>query len=130
MQARVWGEAVVPLHRGVYAVGHRALTPKSRYIAAVYACGRGALRVTAPPGTWTGLLRSAPHRGTGAARVQAQAGHRRPPHPRNRRPTSVRSSTAIPTTSVARTLVDLADVLSEERLLRAVDQAESCACST
>ena len=31
------------LHRGVYAVGHASLTSRSRYLAAVLACGPEAL---------------------------------------------------------------------------------------
>jgi very-short-patch-repair endonuclease len=31
------------LHRGVYAVGHTRLTPEGRIIAAVFACGKGAV---------------------------------------------------------------------------------------
>ncbi|HET7508866.1 MAG TPA: type IV toxin-antitoxin system AbiEi family antitoxin domain-containing protein, partial [Solirubrobacterales bacterium] len=31
------------LHRGVYAVGHRAPTHRSRWMAAVLACGEGAV---------------------------------------------------------------------------------------
>src|SRR4051794_21640510 len=32
-----------PLHRGVYAVGHRRLSRQGRYLAAVLACGDGAV---------------------------------------------------------------------------------------
>jgi anti-sigma factor ChrR (cupin superfamily) len=31
------------VHRGVYAVGRRVLPPKGRWMAAVLACGRGAV---------------------------------------------------------------------------------------
>src|SRR5437763_11063001 len=32
-----------PIHRGVYAVGHRRLSREGRYLAAVLACGDGAV---------------------------------------------------------------------------------------
>ena len=31
------------IHRGVYAVGHAGLTTEGRYLAAVLACGKGAV---------------------------------------------------------------------------------------
>ena len=35
--------ALLPVHRGVYRVGHRAPSVEARYLAAVLACGEGAL---------------------------------------------------------------------------------------
>jgi hypothetical protein len=34
--------SLLPIHRGVYAVGHTALAPLAEEMAAVLACGRGA----------------------------------------------------------------------------------------
>jgi very-short-patch-repair endonuclease len=112
------------LHRGVYAVGHMALTPRSHEMAAVLACGSDALLSHRSAAVLWGLLRS-------ATRIEVTA-------PRSRRAkrgivvhTSRRLHTddravvdGIPVTSVARTLVDLAQDLTERRLGDAVHEAE------
>jgi hypothetical protein len=41
IEARVRGGRLHRLHRGVYAVGHTALTREGRWLAAVLACGDG-----------------------------------------------------------------------------------------
>src|SRR5215216_3720705 len=62
-EAAVWRRLRVGrlhrLNRGVYAVGHRALTAKSHYLAAVLACGPGALASHLTAAVIWGLLRSA-----------------------------------------------------------------------
>jgi predicted transcriptional regulator of viral defense system len=123
---RRWVQAgsLHPLHRGVYAVGHRALSLNSRQLAAVFAAGRSALLSHRSAGRNRDLIRH-----TGAIEVST---------PRSRKPREgfvlhrSRSLTeadhtlvaGIPTTSVARTLVDLAEVLNENRLAKAVHEAE------
>jgi very-short-patch-repair endonuclease len=125
VEGRMRRGRLLPLYRGVYAVGHRALTENGRLIAAVYACGAGALLSHRSAGALHGLLRSdtrridvtVPHARTARAGI---ALHRsRSIHPDDRADVD-----SVPTTSIARTLVDLADVLSEERLAKAVQQAE------
>jgi hypothetical protein len=56
IEARVQAKRLYRLHRGVYAVGHEALTPRSRFVAAVYACGPGALLSHRAAGALRGLL--------------------------------------------------------------------------
>ena len=124
VRRRVEHRRLQRLYPGVYAVGHDALTPDSRRLAAVLACGPGALLSHRAAGAAQGLLSSAPQ-----FEVTVPHGRKSKPgivihrsrliHPDDR--SSVRG---IPVTSVARTLVDLADVLSEERLARAVHEAE------
>jgi hypothetical protein len=53
---RVQSGRLYRLHRGVYAVGHEALTPKSHFVAAVYACGPGSLLSHRAAGALQGLL--------------------------------------------------------------------------
>jgi very-short-patch-repair endonuclease len=124
VRARRKAQRWYALHRGVYAVGHEALTPRSRFIAAVYACGPGALLSHRAAGALRGLLSA-----TGVIEVTAPRGCKPKPgitihrsrllHPDDRAEVD-----GIPTTSVARTLVDLADVLNERQLTSAVRQAE------
>ena len=116
---------LIPLHRGVYAVGHTALTARSRDMAAVLACGPGALLSHRSAAHSWQLLPSA------SARIEVTAGRGRKPKPgitihRSRliHPDDNATVGGIPTTGVARTLVDLADVVSERRLGDAVNEAE------
>ena len=113
------------LHTGVYAVGHHGLTLHSRYLAAVFACGSHALLSHHQAGRVHGLLRltsreihvTAPR---GCKPKPGIAVHRsRLIHPDDR--TTV---DGIPTTSVARTIIDLADVTSDPFLAAVVNEAE------
>jgi very-short-patch-repair endonuclease len=123
IRRRVEAGRLYPLYRGVYAVGHRALTPRSRLIAAVYACGPGALASHRAAGALHGLVNSGRIEVTAARGCKPKPGitvHRaRAIHDQDRTVIA-----AVPVTTVARTLVDLADVLSDERLAKAVHQAE------
>src|SRR3954454_21252151 len=113
------------VHAGVYAVGHRSLTPKARCSAAVLACGAGAVVSHASAAALLGL------RTTRAAVVDVSVpdrSGRRQPGLRIHRPSvfdAVDSSLVegIPCTTVARTLVDLAGVVPPPALERAVEAA-------
>ena len=116
---------LIPLHRGVYAVGHAALTARSRDTAAVLACGPGALLSHRSAAHSWALLPSS------SARIEVTASRGCKPKPgiaihRSRliHPDDRAIVNGIPTTSVARTLVDLAEVVSERRLGDAVNEAE------
>jgi very-short-patch-repair endonuclease len=114
----------VPKYDGVYAVGHTALTYHSHLIAAVYSCGDEALAGYRAAGKLWGILRgSQPIEVTAPRGCKPKKGfvlHRsRLIHEEDRALID-----NIPVTSLARTLVDLADVLSEERLANAVHEAE------
>jgi very-short-patch-repair endonuclease len=125
IRRRAQARRLTRLHRGVYAVGHWALTPASRDLAAVLACGPQALLSHRAAGARLGLVK----RGNGAIDVTAPRGCKPKPaialhntraiHPADR--TTVDS---IPTTSVARTIVDLASVLDDRRLAAVVNEAE------
>jgi very-short-patch-repair endonuclease len=115
---------LVPQHEGVYAVGHTALTYHSHLIAAVYACGEDALASHRSAGKLWGILRR-------TQRIEVTGPRSRVPKNgftlhRSRLIHDEDRATIdnIPVTSLARTLVDLADVLSEERLADAVNEAE------
>jgi very-short-patch-repair endonuclease len=122
---RRWVQAarIYPLYRGVYAVGHRALTPRGRLIAAVYACGPNAVASHRGAGAVHGLL------SFGRLEVTTSRGCRARPgievHTSRVLDGDDRTTIdGIPVTSLARTLVDLADVLTGERLAKAIHQAE------
>ena len=124
IRRRVEGRRLHRLHDGVFAVGHLGLTPSSRHLAAVLACGPGSLLSHRSSGVAWRLLRS-------SSTIEVTAPRGRKPregiivhrsrliHPDDRAVVD-----GIPVTSVARTLVDLADVLPERRLADAVNEAE------
>jgi predicted transcriptional regulator of viral defense system len=124
IQRRLEAGWLVGQHHGVYAVGHTALTDKSHLIAAVYACGEDALASHRAAGKLWGILRgSQPIEVTGPRSREMARGfvlHRsRRIHEEDRALID-----NIPVTSLARTLVDLADVLTEQQLANAVHEAE------
>jgi very-short-patch-repair endonuclease len=123
IEGRVAAKRLRRLHRGVYAVGHEALTWRAHLVAAVYACGPEALASHRAAGALHGLIRASrievtvPHSSRGRKGITV---HRtRLIHPEDRVLVA-----EVPATSVARTLVDLADVLTEARLADVVRQAE------
>jgi very-short-patch-repair endonuclease len=110
--------------RGVYAVGHPAITWDARCLAEVMACGLSAiLSHRAAAKRWLLV------RGAHAIEVTAGRGCKARPgvilhSSRSLAPEDRTVLDAIPITTVARTLVDLAEVLTEPRLADAVHQAE------
>jgi predicted transcriptional regulator of viral defense system len=119
---------LITLHRGVYALGHRALRPEGHLLAAVLACGPGAVLSHASAAAWWGL------RSSSAAivdvTVPTAAGRRRRRstlrvHRRAALPAAeVTVREGIPITTPARTLFDLASVAGRRPLERAMDEAE------
>ena len=111
------------LYRGVYAVGHTALTPRARELAAVLACGGGAALSHRSAGA--GWLLARPPRKIHVTCSRSRAPgpgvvvHRSALHPSDRVVLD-----GLPVTTVARTLVDLADVLAQDQLADAVNEAE------
>lgn len=115
------------LHRGVYAVGHCALHRHAAWTAAVLACGSGAVLSHRSAAALWGI------RPTSMTRVEVSV---RGYHGRRRRSRihvhrtgtltadEVTRHEGIAVTTVARTLVDLAEVLSRRSLERAADEAE------
>jgi predicted transcriptional regulator of viral defense system len=125
IRRRIAGRWLHRLHAGVYAVGHHAVTQAARDLAAVFACGSQALLSHRAAGRRHGLLRS------GAARIEVTAPRGCKPKPgivvhRTRliHPDDRTTRDGIPVTSLARTIVDLADVLSPTHLAAAVNEAE------
>jgi len=108
------------LHRGVYAVGHVPVSPYAHAIAAVLACGQGAALSHSSAATlwvvtkhWRSPLevtaRSARrHRDLRIHRSQTFT------------PRDITAHFGIPVTSPARTLLDIANRLSDAALIRAI----------
>lgn len=112
-----------PVHRGVYSAGHPALAPFARELAAVLACGRGALLSHISAAFVLGMLTAV----TGPVHVTVRARGRRP------QPGIVLHCAAalqparrhgIPLTTPARTLLDLA-ATEPDLLPRAFNEAQA-----
>jgi len=112
-----------PLHRGVYAVGHRCLRVEGRWMAALLAAGNGAVLSHRSAAALWGLRRA-----SGLIEVttpiprRARAGLRL--HTSPLAEDEVTQLHRIPTTTVARTLLDLAGVLPPQHLEAAIHEAE------
>jgi very-short-patch-repair endonuclease len=114
------------IHRGVYAVGHSLLTPDGHRMAAVLACGDGAVLGHHAAGRAWGLLGGGPavidviRQGRGSRSLPGINAH-------SARTLDARDVTrlrGIPITTIARTLLDLATDLDDHRLERACHEAE------
>ena len=112
--------ACTAIHRGVYAVGHRKLPLEGRFLAAVKACGPGAVLSHVSAAAlwgfmpWDGALpRGDRASATGAARAPGPA---RSTGPRSLDRDDITRHHGIPVTSPARTLLDLAATLDDKPL--------------
>ena len=106
--------------------GHRVLTREGRWLAAVLACGPGAVLSHRSAAALWGLL------ATGAARIDVTA----PPRPSRRpgdppppfafasMPATPPAIDGVPVTTLARTLLDLAAAVPTDHLERALAQSE------
>jgi very-short-patch-repair endonuclease len=115
------------IHRGVYVVGHSHLSAEGRWMAAVLACGTGAvLSHRAAAAAWR-LLPDQPSApvdvsvlsDTGKKIKRGIRLHRRP----SLDPKSITWHRRIPTTTPARTIIDLGKVVSSAEVRRARRQA-------
>jgi predicted transcriptional regulator of viral defense system len=124
IKRRVSQGRIYRVHQGVYAVGHPHLTAEARWMAAVVACGQGAVLSHLDAAALWKI-----YDGTGA-RVHVTVRWYRPVEglwvhrARRLHPRDVTVKDGIPVTTVARTLVDLTDVLGRDRILRAMRDAE------
>ena len=121
---RVRAGALIRVHAGVFRVGHRAPSVEARYLAAVLACGDGALLSGCAAGHLHRLLKGSPPApevlARGERRVNGVIVHRARANGGNDG-TRVRG---IPVTTVPRTLVDLAGALALDALARACHEAQ------
>lgn len=116
---------LVKLHRGVYAVGHTHLRIEGFWLAAVLAVGDRAALSHRDAAGLHGL------RPSNRTRIDVSTTNERKPtakiHVHGRRLLAARDVTnvqGIPVTTVARTLVDLAEVVAGDALRKALSEAE------
>ena len=124
IQLRCESGALLVQHRGVYRVGHQAPSVEARYLAAVRACGPGAVLSGRAAGYLLGIVKgkapppevTAPtqRRVSGVITRRARAGM-------DRREATVWHGISV--TTVARTIVDLAAELSRDELALACHEA-------
>jgi very-short-patch-repair endonuclease len=115
------------LHRGVYAVGHRPVSRRGFWVAAVFACGEGAVLSHRSAAELWGLLR--PQRGPIQISTSARSGRAKREGIRLHRCSSLVAGTTtrrlnIPVTTPARTIADLRRHVPPPQWRRAVRQAE------
>jgi hypothetical protein len=115
--------ALLGEYPGVYRVGHRAPSVEARYLAAVRACGEGALLSGRAAGHLLGLLKGAQPRPEVTTPTERRIEGIRTRRSRNIDRRDGTAFSRIPVTTVARTLVDLAGVLALDELARACHEA-------
>jgi predicted transcriptional regulator of viral defense system/very-short-patch-repair endonuclease len=115
------------VHRGVFAVGHPPITPAARWLAAVLACGLGAVLSHCSAAALRGLRESA------ATQIDVTA-PRRAGRTRNGicvhradllHPAEITIVDGIPCTTVARTVVDLVGLLSPDATEYVIHRAQA-----
>jgi very-short-patch-repair endonuclease len=112
------------VHRGVYAVGHRAITQQGRWMAAVLASGSSAVLSHRSAAALWGIR---PTSRTSVELTTPRRLHARPglhPHRAVLPADEMTVHAGIPITTPARTLLDLAAVVPGQALERALDEAE------
>ena len=121
---RVRAGQLYVIHKGAYAVGHRALTRQGRWMAAALAAGSDAVLSHHAAAAHWGL------RNDNRARIDITTPRKL--HPRKNLlphcavlpPDEITTHDAIPTTTVPRTLLDLAAVLPRQAVQRAMTEAD------
>jgi len=114
---------LVRLHRGVYAVGHAQLRPEGRWLAAVLAAGPGAALSHRSAAALHGIrestgaidvttIRRVAVRGVLVHRTTALGAR------------DVTTRCGVPVTTLARTLLDLAGILTAEQLQKLVRETD------
>jgi very-short-patch-repair endonuclease/predicted transcriptional regulator of viral defense system len=126
VRSRVASGRLHRVHRGVYAVGHGRLTVEGHWLAAVLACGSKAVLSHRSAAALWGLRSD--NRARTDVSVPSRSARSRPGidvHPSvTLTPADCTIRDGIPCTTLARTLLDLAEVDSPRGVERAIEQAE------
>jgi very-short-patch-repair endonuclease len=126
IHARLSRGLLVPLHRGVYAFGHRRLTLEGRWLAAVLAVGPGAVLSHRDAAALHRMRKPPESAKVSVSTASAAKGTPRLWVYRRRQLTEedVTTVKGIPVTSPARTLVDLAPMLTAGELAATLGEAD------
>jgi hypothetical protein len=122
IRRRVRSGALIRMHRGVYRVGHTAPSREATYLAAVKACGPGALLERRAAAHLHRLIRGSPP----APEVITPGDHKLAEGSVRRcrnKPEDGCITQGIPCTTIPRTIVDLAGFLDSSELARLVHEA-------
>lgn len=118
--------SLIRLHRGVFAVGHRHLSAEGRWLAAVLAVGPGAVLSHRDAAALHGIRKAPESR---KVSITTAADSRSTPalwvYPRRRLATDeVELVRGVPVTTPARTLVDVAPMLTAAQLAATLGEAD------
>jgi very-short-patch-repair endonuclease len=117
---------LIPLHRGVFALGHRRLRIEGRWLAAVLAAGPGAVLSHRDAAALHGIRKSPSSAKASVSTPSAAKSTSMVWISGRRQLTAEDLATVrgIPTTSVARTLVDVASMLTAGQLAATLGEAD------
>lgn len=123
VERRVEKGLLIREYKGVYRVGHTAPSTQATYLAAVKACGTGAV-LSGKAAAWVqGLIKGRPPPPEVSCPTERRIAGIKIKRCRNMDPRDVASHRGIPITCVPRTLVDLAATLELDDLARACHEA-------
>src|SRR4051812_34594343 len=114
---------LIRVYRGVYRVGHIARSREADYMGAVLACGDDSVLSGAAAAALLGLIRRVPHPRPVVTTAKDRRIHGIATHRERGGIDDAMTWQGIPVTTPARTLVDLAAVVSAGELARAVHEA-------
>lgn len=122
IERRLAGGRLHVLHRGVYAVGHRVLSREGHLTAAVLACGFGAVASHRSAAAHRGLRATLLTEITVPVARRSRLGIRL--HVSRLADDEVEVHDGIPTTTVSRTIFDLAAVVPRQQLEAVLNEAD------
>lgn len=108
VDGRIARGALHRVHQGIYAVGHKRLTREGHYMAAVLACGDGAALSHRSAGAHWGITNYSGRIAVTATTRRRRANSSFSVSSPKLHPDEITCHDGIPTTTVARTIVDLA----------------------
>ena len=116
---------LIPQYKGVYRVGHTAPSTEATYLAAVKACGEGALLSGRAAAYIQGLIKGRPPPPEVTCPTERKIAGIQTKRCRNMDPRDAANHRGIPITCVPKTLVDLAgsEELDDDDLARACHEA-------
>ncbi len=123
IQNRIRSGRLIPVHAGVYAVGHAPIYPLARASAVVLACGPGALLSHRSAASLWGFYRDWETPLEVTIPVRRRRPRIRTHQSKSLAPADRTRTLGLPVTSPARTLLDLAPRLTDDQLRRMIDDA-------